>query len=438
MLNHLQQQVLEATFSFMFSTLEEDVPPHIGLVVLKAIKKNTDYQQHITLLEQYQLLDTIHQIKDVYVHDCPQNRSTGSPYVQQRTGWVRFEPNGHGNGVVEERQGLLGLTALNDQATAAVTREDVITYLDQQIEACREKLEQRQLQVQQADQEVVASRLREERAQVSDLGSLMAFIQATVGFYDTFQHQIVDHARLHNNASLRENANQVAANYMTSVLNVLRKDAWESFLENSEHFAIPQFLKSFIVDYLKEHPILKAAKRYEQHTKQLEVAYLKEGNVNVANLVPNASIPQAVTPFWSSPSNTTSTIDIRAFTEAACALTEALKQKLADFHALDPNAANTYVSNLITAIRKNQVKDFFEDPQSFGMPSELKTLLESECRHHPILLQGQSLDVQQIKAVEVALVSQSLEEIRQSLGTTGGDSSNNNETLQAVPTTRFS
>jgi hypothetical protein len=408
MLNALQKQILDATFYYIFSTLSEDSSPDVGLKALEAIKEVSAYQAYKELLSSNDLLVQVDQIKAIYNHKCPQNRSTGSPYVIQQPGLVTWEPYGHDLGTVSEEQGLLGLTAQNDSTTPHVTKTDVTQYLDSFLETCRKELKDRLVSPTSVSQAASST--------IIPVEVLFAFVQAVVGFHEAFKHEIVNYQGLEPSA---------AANYMTSVLNAIRKNAWKDFLKDPEGFAVPKEMKNFVVDYLKEHPVLLEAKTFEKYTKELEKQYSVQYDIDILNSLPEISMPQAATPFWAVPVISTP-ISFTKFAHAACDLTEKLTQTLSQFRHLDPKAANTYVSNLLTAIRKNQVEDFFEDPELFGVPAELKDLLGKELQCFPILLQDQSLDAQAIKTVEVAIARNSIAQIRQSLASVNNGCINNN------------
>jgi len=77
MLNGLQRNLLDATFDFLFDTLIEDVTPEAGLQALAAMKDTSVYKAQKQLFNTHQLLGTIDQVRAIYAHPCPQNRSTG-------------------------------------------------------------------------------------------------------------------------------------------------------------------------------------------------------------------------------------------------------------------------------------------------------------------------------------------------------------------------
>lgn len=80
----------------------------------------------------YENRDSMKQIFKIMTHPCPQNRTTGSPYVGQELGMAVWKDE-DGN-IQREPVGLLSLTANSDNTATPVTRNDVAKYITSQIE----------------------------------------------------------------------------------------------------------------------------------------------------------------------------------------------------------------------------------------------------------------------------------------------------------------
>ena len=129
MLNKTQENIIKAFIQFPMEDIEE-LPHSIAIKVFESIISEKNIPESIdNLVKTTNCLESISQIKSIFEHKYPQNRSTGSPYVGQENGYAVYEPNGHGNGIAKEPIGLLSLTAYNDSTTEPVTKDDVISYV---------------------------------------------------------------------------------------------------------------------------------------------------------------------------------------------------------------------------------------------------------------------------------------------------------------------
>jgi tetratricopeptide (TPR) repeat protein len=126
-LNTLQKQVIQATLDYMFHAIIEGKPIEQVILCLQAIFKEEIYQANKDKFAQLDMLESLDQIRGILVHPCPQNRSTGCPYVGQEPGMVVYRDASHN--ICREPKGLLSLTALNDTSHSVVTKQDVVEYL---------------------------------------------------------------------------------------------------------------------------------------------------------------------------------------------------------------------------------------------------------------------------------------------------------------------
>src|SRR3990167_2674692 len=120
-MNTLQKILLSETISWYLNEISELKNPLDAIIALKAVlqknKLNQKQKNHFRHLDVYL---EIKQLRKILAHPCPQNITTGSPYVGlgelgvDTNGLVLFEPLGHGNGIAKEQQGILGLTSRDD------------------------------------------------------------------------------------------------------------------------------------------------------------------------------------------------------------------------------------------------------------------------------------------------------------------------------------
>jgi hypothetical protein len=383
MLNALQRHLLDGTFSFVFETLTEDVTPEVGLLALTAMKDTSVYKAQKQLFETQNLVDMIDQVRAIYAHPCPQNRSTGAFQVSllgREVAWRSADGR-----VCTEQRGLLGLTAQGDSTTPAVTKQDVVNYLDGQLAHYHEQLAARQQEVEQ--EAVVAA--QPERS----FKGLFAYIQATVGFYDAFSYTLMDYPELDR---------QAAATYMTTVLNAIRKEVLSDFYKDPSLFAMPKELIPFIKGYVEQHPILLEANTYAAHTKTLEKQYLLQGCADLTAFSEVTDNPNRF--FASKPELATSAITQKTLQQAVNTMVQSLRAVLAQT-ALAKSAPESYVASILAASRKNQLDILLDAPVQYGIADEFKQLINELVKDNPVILQASTLGAE-AKELETALMHQ--------------------------------
>ncbi len=138
MLNGTQKNVLDGFLSFIIEGINSSTS-NIAFQI-RALKICSSTKEELSVEDKNWLLrlsisKEIEQIHEIYNHPCPQNRSVGSPYLGlgengvDENGIVFYEPNGHDHGICREPQGLLSLTARNDDTCEPVTKNDVIDFI---------------------------------------------------------------------------------------------------------------------------------------------------------------------------------------------------------------------------------------------------------------------------------------------------------------------
>ena len=124
-LNNAQNAVLEATTNFIFDdiTSEELTPTQINAVI--SILESPDFdanEPHMNISSRQRdilsnIIGSIDQLKEIIEHPHVQNRSVGSPYIDiphnEEGVFIYFYVGDHIP--VKERQGLLGLSARNEE-----------------------------------------------------------------------------------------------------------------------------------------------------------------------------------------------------------------------------------------------------------------------------------------------------------------------------------
>jgi hypothetical protein len=127
MLNNIQKQLLTAAVEHLFEAICDCEQFDLSTKALQAIKDNNIYQVNRNLFIQYQLIEVVDELRRIYSHPCPQNRTTGNPYIGQEQGMVVTRDHATGQ-IHREPIGILSLTAQHDKAIPLVTRLDVLQH----------------------------------------------------------------------------------------------------------------------------------------------------------------------------------------------------------------------------------------------------------------------------------------------------------------------
>ena len=96
MLNKTQQYLLDAFLKYSFLDIEEQ-QSSLAIRAFQTITGSISIMDE-PIFQSKGIIDAIKEIINILNHPCPQNRSTGSPYVGQEDGYVVWEPDGHGFG----------------------------------------------------------------------------------------------------------------------------------------------------------------------------------------------------------------------------------------------------------------------------------------------------------------------------------------------------
>ena len=137
-LNNIQKEILDALLQSIVETCDE-FKPEERLKILKAIVSSKIDTETRHMLKDIDMLDYVYQQRAILSHPCPQNRNVGDHTAASNrengviNGMVYYWHNGFGSRVKHEQQGLLGLTAKNDDKTAPVTKLDVVDYVRHKI-----------------------------------------------------------------------------------------------------------------------------------------------------------------------------------------------------------------------------------------------------------------------------------------------------------------
>lgn len=99
----------------------------VALMVMRGEVQEDWLAEH--QLKQTNLLPVVNQVRLIFSHPCPQNRTTDAFEIEDPDQVYYTAPNGE---IRSEQKGLLGLTAKNDNNTA-VTKEAVLDYINELI-----------------------------------------------------------------------------------------------------------------------------------------------------------------------------------------------------------------------------------------------------------------------------------------------------------------
>lgn len=149
-LNDTQRHIIEATLNFVFNAINE-LKPKLAIRALYAILGEEVTSRDFQIFISQGTLKSLQQITSILKHPYPQNRYHGDggaywkkvlngrdPITQDEInsiqsgvshGLVYYYKAGFGSEVLTEHQGLLGLTARNDDTSLPVTRDAVINYI---------------------------------------------------------------------------------------------------------------------------------------------------------------------------------------------------------------------------------------------------------------------------------------------------------------------
>ena len=386
MLNNTQRSILDALIEQMIEDIQTSLSPDLALRAINAVAEEEGaFAAHQEDFDD-DILPTIKYFREIYHHEYPQNRAVGDPNVRQnQPGFILYQPNGHGRGVVAERQGKLGLTAYNDNTVAPVTREDVIGYLDQQFQVCRQR-------IQQAPQPVVpsapppSSPLVEPSAPPRPRPTVEAitlFTGAVVDFVDALK------------AYLRTRPGydiQAANTFVSAVLHAIRRLNWGALCQNPEDHGIPNDadLLDFIVSYVNEHPFLKPSYLLHANSRQVEhhvLAAAPEASVAASlGLLGGANLMSFYQPAGASTSIIENVTE-QKLVQAVLEVFDALEAVAPSFPELDASAISVFMSSWLRSIRKDELVQFNADPENYaGVPKALLTFFQQQLADLPELM----------------------------------------------------
>jgi ankyrin repeat protein len=127
-LNDTQKYILKTYFMSIAEYLT-DFEPLLAIKILKAMLAPQLSKHEIERYQALELWESIQQIRSIFSHPAPQNRSESYPYYQapKEADMVVYK-NEQGVAAIEVK-GLLGLSARNDSTSPPVTKESVVNYL---------------------------------------------------------------------------------------------------------------------------------------------------------------------------------------------------------------------------------------------------------------------------------------------------------------------
>jgi hypothetical protein len=126
-INATQKNIIEGTFRQMFDSIAE-LKPSDAIKALKAIISKDFFDKVEEQLEKQGILECVQQAREILTHPHPQNRSTSNPYLGKPWDSTLVVYKDNNGKPAFEKQGLLSLTARNDNETS-VTREAVVDYI---------------------------------------------------------------------------------------------------------------------------------------------------------------------------------------------------------------------------------------------------------------------------------------------------------------------
>jgi hypothetical protein len=138
-INGTQKNIIEGALSYIFEDIQRIHPASDALKVVELIsKKNELTKKEKAFLKKCDCLDSVKFVRTILEHPYPQNRAIGDATTNEgvegvKDGRVYYWKNGFGTGVKSEPQGLLGLSARNDETALPITREAAIDYINELI-----------------------------------------------------------------------------------------------------------------------------------------------------------------------------------------------------------------------------------------------------------------------------------------------------------------
>lgn len=130
MLNNCQKHLLETILSFSIENITELEAPY-AIEALNAIFATSIPDFTASSLKSSDTYDDVIFLRKIINHPCPQNRSTGSPYIHI-PGYVSwFDDKGE---IRSEPSGLLSLTSKNNEIDPHVSKDDVVEYIRNAVE----------------------------------------------------------------------------------------------------------------------------------------------------------------------------------------------------------------------------------------------------------------------------------------------------------------
>ena len=133
-LNGTQKSIIAGYLSFIFETIEEQPSKADVVKAFQAILADQVSEKDKAFFQSRDLWDSIEQVRAIFSHPAPQNRSTSYPYfaAPHDINTVVFPTSEHRPGF--EQRGLLSLSARNDATAPPVTKKAVVVHITQLIQ----------------------------------------------------------------------------------------------------------------------------------------------------------------------------------------------------------------------------------------------------------------------------------------------------------------
>lgn len=133
-LNAMQKHLIFTYLTFIFDSIEKQASKMNVRKSFEAMLVERLSDKDVEFLEQQDLLVCIEEVRKLFSHPSPQNRSVNYPYFGEPadSDWVVFK-NDRGKPAFE-RKGLLDLSAWNDETAPPVTKAAVLNYIVRLIE----------------------------------------------------------------------------------------------------------------------------------------------------------------------------------------------------------------------------------------------------------------------------------------------------------------
>ncbi len=162
-INGAQKNIIEGTLKFLLDDITSSNTPEGAIRIYQSLL-STFVPSELIHLKATSSWESIEQIIKFVTHPCPQNRASGDPSafwhsvlkghdpetVEEKKGLVHgvFKgkvycyQSGFGSVIFTETEGILGLTARNDNSAPHITKEAVVFYIKQLIQEEIYRLEQ--------------------------------------------------------------------------------------------------------------------------------------------------------------------------------------------------------------------------------------------------------------------------------------------------------